>query len=1057
MPRRRPTNFRPGTPGYSPKRFRRQPATTVGPVAKSFGLFEKLEPRCHLAGQTFTGEGPVSPITVTHAVSADFNGDGNGDLSTSSSSAAGVFVALGDGAGNFGAPTALGVPTSFGLAAGDFNGDGKADLASLNFTSPFDSGVSVALGNGDGTFASPVTVGLGGGYGTSVTVGDFNKDNRADLLVTVPAYSASPPLNVASHVAVLLGNANGTFTLKTTAFAKQANAVTAADFNADGKLDFASANTTAANNLSVSFGNGDGTFAAAANSTVGSGVGVDIVSGRFNNDTKADVGLLLADGTVAPLLGSGLGTFAAAATVATGESPQSLAAADFDADGKTDMVVVSGVSGLVTLRGSGTGAFITTRRALAVTAGVAALGDFIAADTRSGLAVTLPSVGRVIVTAADASGNLAPLPAGPVPAAVIRDSVSLDYNGDGVIDLAYVTDTTLTVAFGTGNGNFAAATVLFNQPGVLFKGVATGDFNRDNKADLTFVGQTTNGEGLVLVYLNGNGYRSIITGLQFPPVAVVVGDFYHDGQDHIASLASNGYTLICRNQNGFFSGGVNNMNTAADSRDLVAGDFNGDGYTDLVSFSGNGALHVQIADQYIGGYFTPKQAIDTGMSAGYDLAAGKIDDDDTLDLVVAGGDKTAVLLNVGNLVTFARATALTANDARKVALVDVDYDGKNDVILAENSGAASVRIGNGNGTFAAAATVLPLAANPVGLTVNDFNGDGHVDVFAANGVGAATAVSLNRKPTVVETPFSRLSVSGGTLGLNDTSVEPQDTYRLLVTIRESNGLFTITRQAVNSLLPNRVYERLTDVLTSAAITKLSVGHATVTFESDLSLGGVSRSLTVENDTYANFRTTQRLSSLTVNGTAALAAGGTKVLRTNALAVGTSGQLDLNDNALILDYTGTDPTDAVRSLINRGRDGGRWTGTGVVSTSAKNNAAKSTTLGYLTSAAYKSLYGTTAAFAGQAVDDTAVLIKYALYGDSDLDGGVSINDFNRLSGGFGATNKSWLDGDYDYDGGVSINDFNLLAANFGKTLTPAAATPQARKTLSLVKKSRTTSI
>ena len=65
---------------------------------------------------------------------------------------------------------------------------------------------------------------------------------------------------------------------------------------------------------------------------------------------------------------------------------------------------------------------------------------------------------------------------------------------------------------------------------------------------------------------------------------------------------------------------------------------------------------------------------------------------------------------------------------------------------------------------------------------------------------------------------------------------------------------------------------------------------------------------------------------------------------------------------------------------------------------------------------------------------SVTVQVALFGDADLDGGVSINDFNALAGNFGqSTGRAWTDGDFDYDGGVSINDFNLLAGNFGQTL------------------------
>ena len=65
---------------------------------------------------------------------------------------------------------------------GDFNGDGKPDLAVTNA-----SGVSVLLGNGDGTFQPPITTPLDHGYviggNGEMVAGDFNGDGRLDLAV----------------------------------------------------------------------------------------------------------------------------------------------------------------------------------------------------------------------------------------------------------------------------------------------------------------------------------------------------------------------------------------------------------------------------------------------------------------------------------------------------------------------------------------------------------------------------------------------------------------------------------------------------------------------------------------------------------------------------------------------------------------------------------------------------------------------------------------------------------------------------------------------------------
>src|SRR5207245_9264938 len=64
------------------------------------------------------------------------------------------------------------------MAVGDFNGDGKADLVTINTTQ-----VSVLPGNGDGTFGAAQTTTVGSGL-RSVAAGDFNGDGRLDLAIT---------------------------------------------------------------------------------------------------------------------------------------------------------------------------------------------------------------------------------------------------------------------------------------------------------------------------------------------------------------------------------------------------------------------------------------------------------------------------------------------------------------------------------------------------------------------------------------------------------------------------------------------------------------------------------------------------------------------------------------------------------------------------------------------------------------------------------------------------------------------------------------------------------
>ena len=233
-------------------------------------------------------------------------------------------VFFGDGKGNF--PTqgpALDLNSNF-YAAGDFNGDGKADLASLD-----GSTFEILIGKGDGTFAPPVTFDVGANP-VFVLQRDLNGDGKKDIIV----------VNQDSNdISVLLGKGDGTFLpQKIFAAGKAPVAAVAGDFNRDGKIDIAVAGSAG---VSVLLGNGDGTFQA-EKTYPATGSMTEIVAASLRQDGIEDlIGIIPASQRFVVLPGTGTGTFGAPVVFPLDRAPTQMVAGDFNHDGATDLAFLA--------------------------------------------------------------------------------------------------------------------------------------------------------------------------------------------------------------------------------------------------------------------------------------------------------------------------------------------------------------------------------------------------------------------------------------------------------------------------------------------------------------------------------------------------------------------------------------------------------------------------------------------------------------------------------------------------------------------------------------------
>jgi hypothetical protein len=161
-------------------------------------------------------------------VPVDLNNDGNQDLLIS-----GILPLLftGDGTGNFTAADAR-LSSQIASVPGDFNNDGILDLASVD---PYSGFVTLWLGDGKGSFTSIKTpVGI---IVLSMAGGDFNGDGNLDLVLGY--YDQADRL-----AKVLMGDGTGHFTAGPTVHLDFIRNMIAGDLNADGRLDIAAVTDT---------------------------------------------------------------------------------------------------------------------------------------------------------------------------------------------------------------------------------------------------------------------------------------------------------------------------------------------------------------------------------------------------------------------------------------------------------------------------------------------------------------------------------------------------------------------------------------------------------------------------------------------------------------------------------------------------------------------------------------------------------------------------------------------------------------------------------------------
>ncbi len=157
-----------------------------------------------------------------------------------------------------------------------------------------------------------------------------------------------------------------------------------------------------------------------------------------------------------------------------------------------------------------------------------------------------------------------------------------------------------------------------------------------------------------------------------------------------------------------------------------------------------------------------------------------------------------------------------------------------------------------------------------------------------------------------------------------------------------------------------------------------------------------------------------------------------VVNGNTFTIDASSKLDLVDNNLILNYSGASPAAGVEGMVKAGFNGGDWLGKRITSSSA--NVNRNFALGVSDNSRLVIPFSNTRLFAGEAVDTTAVLVKFTHRVDLDLDGAITSNDASVFNSRFREGSAArWVIGDVDFDGVFTSNDASIFNSFYNESL------------------------
>ncbi len=581
------------------------------------------------------------------------------------------------------------------------------------------------------------------------------------------------------------------------------------DFNADGLDDVAVLSqepTSKASIITVHSSRGDGEFDAAIPLDAGTDA-TSIAAGDFNGDGRSD--LATANSTLLLVfLNRGDRTWDPPLEVAVPAFTRVVAAGDVSGDGASDLLAANGVDDkvFVILANVETGAGVTFADAVEHLVGerpTAVRAEDLDGDGHGDLVVANRDTNDLSILRNQGDGTFVSVGSIDAGGSGPSEVHTADFDDDGDADLLVTVRRALSIFFNEGNFQFTEPLVHNVNP----RSTTPSDVDGDGDVDIVV---SVGGGRSISTLVNVGGSFIPAEEINVTVFWALPGDFDGDGDDDIAlaNIDPPRVAILWNREPGGLRVSSSLAPLGGQAHSVTAVDIDSDGLLDVATANGPDLSFSILRNDGSGVLGAP--LVRHVHTSGHlmTVVGADLNEDGRQDIIVGNraAHKIAVNLNLDDGTNFAPPVDYGTGEAPWVSrAADFHGDGHVDVLLiATGDSVVVLHPGFGDGTLGQRQT-FPVGTNPWGLAIGDLDGDGDIDAVTANRTSSDASLLWNQGDGSFA-PAESVSLHGSPLWVEIADLDQNGWLDVVVANNQSRSVTSLLNQGGGVLIDGGTFD-----------------------------------------------------------------------------------------------------------------------------------------------------------------------------------------------------------------------------------------------------------